>query len=184
MSIGFCPVKKILACDLFDGRLEEFNVREDIRRQTTEHERCLTDGCNYLWVFIGDDGFVSNFHRWMPNGDPEKILKAIAEVFDTNIVSEYEPQYWGFETQEEWDACMERMSREYEEKFHVELLKYCRGEPNDIEPGTNGELDAEIAKKLSDKDPSLLLPENKNKLASQIEFLRPQTWCSSPTKWA
>jgi hypothetical protein len=35
--------------------------------------------------------------------DPGKILKALANVFDTDIASEYEPQYWGFDTQEEWE---------------------------------------------------------------------------------
>jgi len=44
MSTQYRPLKKIAACDLFDGRLEEFNVREDVRRDTTEHARCLTDG--------------------------------------------------------------------------------------------------------------------------------------------
>src|SRR5262245_1204828 len=101
MSISWCPVKKVRACDLFDGRLKKFNVREDVRRGTTETERCLTDGRNYLWVYIGDDGFVSSFNRWMPNGNPGKILNAVGETFETYIASEYEPQYWGFDTHEE-----------------------------------------------------------------------------------
>ena len=175
MSTDHRPLKEIAACDLFDGRLEEFGVRIHVKQdeKTGEEVRMLTDGRNYLWVYVDDDGFVS-FTRYMPNGNPGKILSAVDEAFETYIASEYEPQYWDFDTQEEWDACMERMSREYEENFHVELLKYCRGEPNDIEPGTSGMLDAEIAKKLSEKDPSLLLPENKDRLRSQIEFLRPR----------
>ena len=176
MSTDYRPLKEIAACDLFDGRLEEFGVRVHVKQDEETKGvkvRMLTDGRNYLWVYVDDDGFVS-FTRYMPNGNPGKILSAVEEAFETYLASEYEPQYWGFDTQEEWDAWMERKSREYEEKFHVELLKYCRGEPNDIEPGTNGMLDAEIAKKLSEKDPSLLLPENKDKLRSQIEFLRPR----------
>jgi hypothetical protein len=35
--------------------------------------------------------------------DPIKILSAIAEVFASEIFDEYQPEYWGFETQEEWD---------------------------------------------------------------------------------
>ena len=44
MSTDYRPLKKIAACDLFDGRLEEFNVREHLRSDTTEHYRLLTDG--------------------------------------------------------------------------------------------------------------------------------------------
>ena len=169
MSTDYRPLKEIAACDLFDGRLEKFNVREDVGRGTTERKRCLTDGCNYLWVFIGDDGFVRDFTRWMPNGNPGKILNAIAEIFDTDIVSEYEPQYWGFETEEEWDAAVNKRAEEHEREFYIELLKYCRGEPNNIKPGTAGMAMAEIAKKLGEKNPSLLLPENKDKLRNEID---------------
>jgi hypothetical protein len=66
---------------------------------------------------------------------------------------------------------MERMSKESEERFHLELLKYLRGEPNDILPGTNGMIQAEIAKKLVENDPALLLPINKDKLRNEIESI-------------
>src|SRR5262245_7718293 len=145
MSTDFRPLKKIAACDLFDGRLEEFGVRVHVKKDGEtrgEEVRMLTDGrSNYLWVHIDGDGFIS-FTRYAPNGDPEKILNAVAEAFDTDIVSEYEPQYWGFDTEEEWEAAWNKIGEEYARKFDIELLKYCRGEPNDIEPGTNGEVDA------------------------------------------
>jgi hypothetical protein len=172
MSTDHRPLKEIAACDLFDGRLEKFNVREDVRRGTTERERCLTDGRNYLWVFIGDDGFVSGFTRWMPNGNPGKILSAVDEAFETYIASEYEPQYWGFDTEEEWEAAVNKRAEEHEREFYIELLKYCRGEPNNIEPGTAGMAMAEITKKLGEKNPSLLLPENKDKLRNEIDSSR------------
>jgi len=104
----------------------------------------------------------------MPNGAPSKILSAIVEAFDTGIVSEYESQFWGFETQEEWDAWQERAGKESEEKFHNELLKFLRGEPNDIRPGSIGMIQAEIAKKLVEKDATLLSSENKDKLQNEI----------------
>jgi hypothetical protein len=133
-------------CDLFDGRLEEFGVREHINpRQTTEKKRCLTDGQNYLWVFMDDDGFVSSLTRWATNGDPAEILDAIAVTLDTGIASEHQPQYWA--------------------------SKHSRNgtrEPNDIKPGTNGMRKAEIAKKLVEKNPGLLIPENKRQLRKVI----------------
>jgi hypothetical protein len=172
MSTEYCLLKKVHACDLFDGRLlEKFNVREHVvPNETTKKSRCLTDGRNSLWVYIDDDGIVSVIARYGGNA-PGKILNAIAEAFDTDIVSEYEPQYLGFDTQEEWDAWEEKMARESEKKFHSQLLKYLRGEPNDIRPGTIGMIEAEIAKALVEGDPSLILPENADKLRSRIKTI-------------
>src|SRR6266446_391236 len=118
MSTDYRLTKDILACDLLDGRLEQFGVREYFNDKTTEQARLLTDGRNYLWLYVNDDGFVNCVTRYMPNGVPSKILNAIAEAFDTGIVSEYEPQFWGFDTQEEWDAWERKLHKEYKDKFH------------------------------------------------------------------
>jgi hypothetical protein len=60
MSTDFITLKKIHASDLFDGRLEKFDVREHIKAdETTDRKRCLTDGRNYVWVFIAEDGLVT-----------------------------------------------------------------------------------------------------------------------------
>jgi hypothetical protein len=103
---------------------------------------------------------------------PEReILNAIAEAFDTDIVSEHQPEYWGFDTQEEWDADKKRIHEEYERQFHVELLKHLRGEPTDIQPGTIGMKKAEIAKSLVEKDPSFMEPANRDKLRGEIDAI-------------
>src|SRR6516164_5670997 len=92
MSTDFVSLKKIAARDLFDGRLEEFGVLEHVKPdETTETKRCLTDGRNYLWVYINNEGFVACFSRYGGNA-PGKILSAITDAFDTDIVSEYQPQ--------------------------------------------------------------------------------------------
>jgi hypothetical protein len=172
MSTDYRTLKKVSALELFDGRLEACGVREEIAtNETTPESRCLTDGNNYVWAYIDGDGFVGSLTRYASGGAPGKILTAIAEACDTDIVSEYEPQFWGFDTQEEWDEWNEQMSREAEESFHNELLKYLRGEPNDIRPGTIGMIWAEIAKKLADKEPGLLLPTNKDKLRKEIDTI-------------
>jgi hypothetical protein len=129
----------------------------------------LTDGRNYLWVYVEDNG-VSSFTRYMPNGAPGKILDAISDAFDVDIVSEREPQYWGFDTQEEWDAAMEALTKEDEEKFHAEVLKFLNREPHEIRQDTIGMLKAEIAKRLVEEDPTLLLPTNKRKFRDAIEM--------------
>ena len=199
MSIDYRSLRNIRACQLFDGRLEEFDVYENVNLRkigvcqifdgpleefdfykpvkpdmTTATERCLTDRRNYLWVFIGNDGFVTSFTRWAPNGNPRKILNAVGEVFDTCIVSEHEPQYWGFDTQEEWRSAWAKEAREDRKaarKFEIELLKYVRGEPNGIKPGTDHEAKAKIAKNLVEEDSTLLLQVNLARLRSEIKSI-------------
>jgi hypothetical protein len=124
MSTCYYLIKKVPAADLLDGRLEEFGVSwgtsEDTSSEKHEAFKWLTDGHNYLSLSINDDGFIGTLERRGANA-PGKILNAIAEAFDTDIVSEYEPQFWGFDTQEGWDAWWEQRSRESEEEFDVEL---------------------------------------------------------------
>ena len=53
MSTDYMPLKKVSARELFDGRLDEFGIREHVKPDgTTEKRRCLTDGRNYMWVYI------------------------------------------------------------------------------------------------------------------------------------
>jgi hypothetical protein len=91
----------------------------------------------------------------MPNGDPELILAAIEDVFDVDIVSEHQPQYWGFATEEEWNAAQENMFKELEQKkrhFWNEVVRYAKGETAELEQSLySGSVAAEmahIAKKL------------------------------------
>ena len=170
MSTDYRLLKPVPACDLFDGRLEEFDVREFVS-PAHEGSRVLTDGNNYLHVYTDDaDVLVACISRYGGNA-PSKILNAIADAFDVRIVSDHEPQFWGFDTQEEWDAAEAEWARVWDEKVLSEVLKYCRGEPNDIGAGTVGQLKAEIAKELIKTDPALLLPENKEKLRKEFESI-------------
>ena len=102
MSTDYRTAKKISAQELFDGRLEASGVREHVEPDhTTSDWRCLTDGNNCMWVYVDDAGLVGSLTRYASGGAPGKILNAIAEEFDTDVMSEYEPQFWGFDTQEE-----------------------------------------------------------------------------------
>ena len=161
MSTDFRLSDKVSVRDLFGGQLEKFGVREHVNPETSEGHRILTDGNNYLHVYMADDGFVACLTRfgWNVSGN---ILGAIIETFDIEIFSEYEPKYWGFETQQEWDAAWEEMAdqhrNEWCNKFYVDVYAYVRGEPDhQICLGT-----------IVAKDPSLLQPENKDKLLAGI----------------
>lgn len=174
MSTCYAPLMKITAGDLFDGRLEEFGVREHVTPETAGKSRSLTDGRNYVEVCINEDGFIDHLTRRGGNA-PGKILNAVADAFDTDVVSEYEAQYWGFDTQEERDAWQMEEHRkdeeEFKEKFYIAFLKFLRGEANDIKPGTCWMSYADIAKSLVEKDPSFLLPENRYKLLNEMQSI-------------
>ena len=82
---------------------------------------------------------LKSFTQFCPNGDPSRILAAIYEEFDVEIFSEYEPQYWGFETEEEEAyAAHQAMSKKHDKETLVELRKYLRGEKHGFKRGTIG----------------------------------------------
>jgi hypothetical protein len=60
---------------------------------TTEHSRYLTDGTNYMSVEISKRGFVALMTCYGEN-DPNHILNAVAEEFDTDIASEHDADFW------------------------------------------------------------------------------------------
>ena len=132
MSTDFRPLTPIRMADLFDGRLEDVGVHEHHSKEATSGNRCLTDGVNFLWVYSNEEGLVSTFCRWAPNGNPQRILCEIADPFDIDIVFEYEPEFWGYETTEEWDADWEAMAQKDEQIFYNEVAKFVRGEDHDI----------------------------------------------------
>jgi hypothetical protein len=168
MSTDFGLSKKVSAGDLFGGRLEKFGVREHVTPDTSERHRLLTDGRNYLHVYITDDGFVSSLTMYGANA-PGKILSAIGEAFDTVIFSEYQAQFWGFDTQEEWDAAKKKMADQHRKKFYADLCAYVRGDPNDIRHGTVGETKAKIAKRLVEEDATII--GDKDKLLAEINAI-------------
>jgi hypothetical protein len=171
MSTSYRPLIEIRACQLFDGRLRSLGIREHLKPDmTTRTKRCLTDGLNYLWANIGDNGFLESFTRWGFN-DPSVILGAVAKEFDTYIASEHDPQYWGFETEEEWHAALDELNREDEDRFYADVIKFVSGEPNDIREGTIGEIQAKIAKQLVESDPELLLPAQRERLMKAVRAI-------------
>jgi hypothetical protein len=131
-------------------------------------ERVLTDGHNFVWVYADDGGDVAVLSRYGSNV-PGRILKAVAEVFNTDIYSEHEPQFWEFASKEEWHVAMEEMSREHRDKFHADILRYLKGAEHGIEPGTVGMMKAEIARGLVCRDPDLACPEKKDQLMAAID---------------
>src|SRR5262249_25064527 len=84
-------LEKVLPPDEF-AHVAEI-IDESVCFGTTKHRRCLTDGTNYTWVKISKRGFVDKITRYGSN-DPQTILKAIAQEFDTDIYSEHDAEFW------------------------------------------------------------------------------------------
>ena len=172
MSTCYRPEEKIRVEDLFDGRLKPHGVVEHQHPESDAKRRALFDGQNYLWVGADDDGYVSAVTRYGMNA-PKRILSAIAEAFETEIYSEYEPQFWGFDTQEEWDAVMAEQARKDRDEFYADILRYLRGQRHMIRPGTNGMLMAEIAQRLTYAAewewPHWECPDNQDEFMAAIE---------------
>jgi hypothetical protein len=170
MSTSYRAIATIAADRLFDGCMQEFTIHEYIKLdETSSTWRCLTDGLNFVWVDIVD-GMVTTFNRYAGN-DSTKILAAVASVFQTEILSEYQPQYWGFDTDEEWEAAIEMMAMEDMEndrKFQENLRKFLRGQPHDLKLETNEMVQAEIAKSLILRVPELILEQNEACLKAEI----------------
>jgi len=119
MSTAFRPLTPIRMADLFDDRMNDVGVREHSSEEAAENCKCLTDGQNYLWVHGDENGFVSNFARYGMMNAPSRILNAISEAFLVDIASEYEAEFWGFKTNEEWETAWREMEKEAEQNFNT-----------------------------------------------------------------
>ena len=97
MSRDFRPTRLITAANLFGGRLERRGVREVQPERPETGFRWLSDGENCMCVEISERGFVASITRYGEN-DPNNILHAIAQEFETDIIDEEHPEYWeGYE---------------------------------------------------------------------------------------
>ena len=169
MSTDYRLAEKVTFEKLFDGRLELFGVHDACAKDTTPTRRCLTDGNNYLWVY-GDEA-VEGMTRFGLMNAPGKILSAIEKAFSTDIFSEYEPQFWGFETEEEWHIALQKMHEESEAELYTEIMKYVIGNPHDIKTGTNGMVMANIAKDLIAENPKLTSPDYEAELMEKMNSI-------------
>ena len=171
MSTKYRLLSPIYIDDLLGGRMENLWVHEQTSPEHGPFEKCLTDGRNFLWVHFDAEGQVTSFTRYYPNGAPQGLLRAIAEAFDVEIASEHDPRFWGFETQAEWDSSWAALAEQQEREFYDEVVKFIRGEPNNIGPGTVGMIEAEIAKRLVAESPDLLAAENRPALIKAVKTI-------------
>jgi hypothetical protein len=110
MSVDMKLSTKVSVRNLLE-QLNKFGIQEARTRNNEERARCLTDGRHYLWVYLSDDGVVEGLVTYGFN-QPVKILDAICDALDAEIYTEYDPQYWGYDTLMEWEAAMPEITRQ------------------------------------------------------------------------
>ena len=154
--------------ELFDGRLESELIREHLKPgSTTETVRCLTDQTNYLWVFSDNAGMFAWATAYGMN-NPNCILDALIKIFDVDVVSEYQHQFWGFETQEDWDRFKDEIDRGSQDEFWKQLVSLVDGGDPQFDPGIVGSQKATIAKSIADDRPELLAVDRMDDLLFAI----------------
>lgn len=168
MSTDFITEKQIQLSELLDGRLEKYNIREHVNENTSKDSHCLTDGTNYLWVYSHNGDAATSFTRYGGNA-VNHILGSIFEEFDTNIYSEHECQYWGFNSDKDWSDWMNEQTKSDDDKFYEEIIRFVTEKESDFKAGTIGMIKAEIAQKLVAITPELLLMANRDRLMDDIE---------------
>jgi hypothetical protein len=170
MSTDYRLGKKVLMRDLFDKRLEQHGIVEKlVPDRTSERSRVLVDKRgNYLWIYANDNGRACCLSRY-GSQSPVRILEAISAEFSTEIYSEHEPQYYGFDTQEEWDAARRKLALEERDRFYEDIVSFVTGKEHGLTPGTIGMYQGEIAKALVLANADLLHFQNKDELLRAID---------------
>jgi hypothetical protein len=157
MKISFRSDPPFPSSLLSDGSLGASGITEHQSPYVDNKvERCLVEGENRLWAEITPAGNVM-FLECGVGHDPSKILDKLRELSGSDIVSEFEAEYWGLETQEELDDFHKAQTDRYRQELYQDLLRYTLGRPGLFEWKEFDYYKAEIAKHLIAKDPSLAL---------------------------
>ena len=113
MSTSFRFTKGIRCCELFDGRLERYGIREETTSAGVANgRRCLSDGQYCIWVFGDGDGYVRSLKRYGYNV-AANFLQAICDTCHTDFVSEHEARDWGLAKMEDWKAWLDKVDEEW-----------------------------------------------------------------------
>jgi hypothetical protein len=170
----FQPVTPIEVQDLFDGRLKHFGIIEILSHPLTKHGyRILSDGQTFISVWGQSGGAIGSLALEPPYlySSAGALLKTIAKSMGTEFVmyTEHEPQYWGFDTQQEWDVAMEKLNRKQDDMFYADVLQFVAGDDQVLKAGTVGHGKGEVARKLISKEPSLIRPDKRDELLQAID---------------
>jgi hypothetical protein len=94
MSVDYFSRIRMLASGMFDGRLENLGLHEYKTEDTNDTARMLTDGTNYVWIYINDDGEIIKLKTYGQNTASnivdklDNVLKTITESQEATLLSD------------------------------------------------------------------------------------------------
>jgi hypothetical protein len=167
LSTDYRPLSPIRMDDLFDGRLSQYGVYEGDDPECTARNRLLSDGTSSLWVSCNEARLVSLVTSCAGN-KVERIVRAVEHAFQTTLVSEYQPEYWGYSSREECDEAWERIYRKHRDSFYAQLMAAVAGRSVEFEVHTVSNALVQLAKGLLDQEPKLAFPAQRDALLTTM----------------
>lgn len=169
VDFHFKPVTPLQVQDLFDGRLKHFGIIEILNHPPMGHSRrILSDGQTFISVQSESSGEIDSLTLERPFvfSSGIALTRTIAKYMACTfaLYTANQPQYWGFETKQEWDAERKRMERARTAKFYADVLQYVAGDGEAFQGGTVEHAKGEVARELISKQPSLIRPEKRRQL--------------------
>jgi hypothetical protein len=178
MFTDFRLTKVLSFDDIFDGRLERFGVHDISVEGATSEFHCLTDGNNVLWVEVDDEiYFLLGFGMF---NAAENILTAIGEVFDVEIFSEHQHQYWRNETEAECRCGRRKIAEEVQTRLNILIMRYVREGFRFSEPCSSFEPLVNIAKDLIIENPDLASPDLEEELLEKTNKIYSEKYDAKP----
>ena len=121
-------------------------------------------------TYFADDGYLDTTCSWCgkPAADGEKV-----EIVQ---FSSREANWMHLNCERLYSEFCKKQDEDF---YAIDVLKFVRGEPSRVTPGTVGEATAKIAKDLIAKNPSLALPENLQELIATVKAVEREHAVSS-----
>ena len=96
MSTRYKPLISIRFEKIFDARLQQYGVYEQIQPDTSDSTRYLAGPDGVLAVFLDQNGVSSAFVRPGFGPMPWSIFDALNREYGTEFFSEHDHRFWGF----------------------------------------------------------------------------------------
>jgi hypothetical protein len=161
MSTYYRPIRPIQMSELFSGRLKKYGIYDDsigdARRLAGEVPGPrVSKGTHFIVLHVtpgdNDNDTVAEFASYNEDKeiDPHGIIAAIADEFDTEIVSQHDPRYWGYNNFRDWNAAFYAQTSARLDAAYKEIIHYVEGKPCDL-TNIRGRRRAQIGQRLIKK---------------------------------
>ena len=155
--------------EVFDGRLAKYGINEIVKDgRSSETERCLTDGFDSVWVYghVSPSPGCSIDYRF---DDAPGIYVRLQQLFQTEVLSDNEPQYWGFDSHEDWDNHLAKQAERERNRLYDDLVNFLTLRAHPFQKDTVGMGKALVAHELVVNDPTYLDVRRKSEFLNHVD---------------